>query len=95
MGVCPAACAAIALLSPLIGLASLHVQVTASKLAVADDDGAGSQGGGSQAAGAEAAVARARGKLVSQLMKKHLVEGVVGGTWGVWSQEGMECVRGF
>jgi hypothetical protein len=58
------------------------VQVSASRLAAADDDemtqprqAAGGAGGGSATA-AEAA-ARARGKLVSALMKRHLVEQVV------------------
>lgn len=51
--------------------------MSASKLAAADDDGGegGSQAAGpSGIAGSEAA-ARARGKLVSQMMKKHLVGG--------------------
>lgn len=56
----------------------LHVhvsQVTASRLASTDDDDA-TASQGAAATGSEAA-ARARGKLVSQMMKKHLVEAVV------------------
>jgi hypothetical protein len=57
-------------------------QVSASRLAAADDDEltqpsqAGAGAGGGSATAAEAA-ARARGKLVSALMKRHLVEQVV------------------
>jgi hypothetical protein len=61
------------------------MQVSASKLAAHDDDESASKGsaaiaagvgGGGSATAAEAA-ACARGKLVSALMKRHLVEQVV------------------
>lgn len=60
-------------------------QVSASRLAAADEDeppptqagaGAAAAAAGGSATAAEAA-ARARGKLVSALMKRHLVEQVV------------------
>ena len=55
----------------------LHGQVTASKLSSEDDEppaGAAAGGGGG---GLPEAAVRARSKLVSALMKRHLVEGVV------------------
>eukprot|EP00775_Hariotina_reticulata_P011091 gene11092-11246_t len=67
-------------------MASKDIKVSASKLAAHDDDdpaskgsaatAAGVGGGGGSATAAEAA-ASARGKLVSALMKRHLVEQVV------------------
>ena len=63
-----------------------HTQVTASRLAATDDEdsaavAAAGAAGGTQAAmaaaGAMEGVARARGRLVSAMMKKHLVESVV------------------
>jgi hypothetical protein len=48
--------------------------VTASKLAALEDDGTGEAAAGSQGAGP---AAKAKGKLVSALMKKHLVEALV------------------
>eukprot|EP00798_Chlamydomonas_sp_ICE-L_P019509 gene19509-26180_t len=55
--------------------AECMAQVSASRLAAADEDEMSSAMGASQAT-AEG-VARARGKLVSAMMKKHLVESVV------------------
>ncbi|GBF90548.1 hypothetical protein Rsub_03119 [Raphidocelis subcapitata] len=67
-------------------MASKEIKVTASRLAVDDEEEAGARAGGAagagDAAGAAAptgaeAAARARGRLVSAMMKRHLVEGVV------------------
>ena len=60
------------------------MKVTANKLAATDDDGLGgggdggaTMGGGGGGGAAAEGVAKARGRLVGALIKRHLVEGVV------------------
>ncbi|GFH23396.1 Cnd1 domain-containing protein, partial [Haematococcus lacustris] len=62
-------------------LASKHIKVSTSRMVAGDEDAlmaaAGGEAAGAGATQAVAEVAKAKGKLVSAMMKKHLVESVV------------------